>query len=89
MKIVDLHYRKMRQLKNDQRPPLIDMSTFTHFTKVTSSLNMISLTIPLVMENSSHYGMAHTLSNIVSLKAHTSWPLLKASLSKNPSTGYT
>jgi hypothetical protein len=75
--------------KNDQRLPLINMSTFAHFTKATSSLLTISLMIPLAMENSSHYGMAHTLSNIASPKAHTSWPLPKASLSNKPSTGYT
>jgi hypothetical protein len=87
MKIIDLPYRTMRQLKNDPRLPLIVMSTFAHFAKVTSSWLTISLMIPLAMENSSHSGMAHTSFNIASPKAHISWPLPKASLSKNPSTG--
>jgi hypothetical protein len=88
MKIVDLPYKTTRQLKNDPRLPLIAMSTFDHFVKGTSSWLMISLMIPLAMENSNHFGMALTLSNIASPKAHISWPLLKASLSKNSSTGY-
>jgi hypothetical protein len=87
MKIVDLPYRTTRQLKNDPRLPLIAMSTFDHSAKATLSWLMISLMIPLAMENSNHFGMALTLSNIASPKAHTSWPLLKASLSKNPSMG--
>jgi hypothetical protein len=63
------------------------MSTFGHSAKVTLSWIMISLMIPLATENLNHSGMARTLSNIASPKVHTSWPLLKASLSKNPSTG--
>jgi hypothetical protein len=89
MRIIDPHYRTTRQLKNDPKLPLIAMSTFDHFTKATSSLLMISLTIPLATENSNHYGMALTSSNIASPKAHTSWPPPKASRSKNPSMGYT
>jgi hypothetical protein len=89
MRIVDPPYRTTRQLKNDPRPPLIAMSTFDHFTKVTLSLLMISLMIPLAMENSNHFGMALTSSNIASPKALTSWPPPKASRSKNPSMGYT
>jgi hypothetical protein len=89
MKIVDLPYRTMRQLKNDPRLPLIAMSTFDHFTKATSSWPMISPMIPLAMENSNHFGMALTSSNIASPKAHTSWPPPKASPSRNPSMGYT
>jgi hypothetical protein len=88
MKIVDLHYRTTRQLKNDPRLPLIAMSTFDHFAKATSSWPMISPMIPLAMENSNHFGMALTSSNIASPKAHTSWPPPKASHSKNPSMGY-
>jgi hypothetical protein len=87
MKIVDLPYRTTRQLKNDPRLPLIAMSTFDHSAKVTLSWLMISLMIPLAMENSNHFGMALTLSNIASPKGHISWPLPKASLLKNPSTG--
>jgi hypothetical protein len=87
MKIVDLPYRTTRQLKNDPRLPLIAMSTFDHSAKATSSWLMISLMIPLATENSNHFGMALTLSNIASPKAHISWPLPKASLSKNPSMG--
>jgi hypothetical protein len=89
MRIVDPHYRTMRQLKNDPRLHLIAMSTFDHFGKATLSSPMISLMIPLDMENSNHFGMALTSSNIASPKAHTSWPPPKASLSKNPSMGYT
>jgi hypothetical protein len=89
MRIVDPPYRTMRQLKNDPRLPLIDMSTFDHFTKATLSSPMISLTIPLATANSNPFGMALTSSNIASPKAHTSWPPLKASHSKNPSMGYT
>jgi hypothetical protein len=88
MKIVNLPYKTMRQLKNNPRLPLIAMSTFAHFAKVTSSWLMISLMIPSAMENSNHSGMAHTSFNIASPKAHISWPLSKASLSKNPSMGY-
>jgi hypothetical protein len=87
MKIVDLPYRTTRQLKNNPRLPLIAMLTFAHFTKETSSWLMISAMISLDMENLSHFGMAHTLSNIASPKAHTSSPPLKVSLSKNLSTG--
>jgi hypothetical protein len=87
MKIVDLPYRTTRQLKNDPRLPLIAMSTFDHSAKATSSWLTISLMIPSAMENSNHSGMAHTSFNIASPKAHISWPLPKASLSKNPSTG--
>jgi hypothetical protein len=87
MKIADLPYRTMRQLKNDPRLPFITMSTFDHSVKETSSWLMISLMIPLAMAISNHFGMALTLSNIASPKAPISWPLLKASLSKNPSTG--
>jgi hypothetical protein len=89
MKIVDLHYRTTRQLKNDPRLPLIAMSTFDHSAKATLSWPMISLMIPLAMENSNHFGMALTSSNIASPKAHTSWPPQKASRSRNPSMGYT
>jgi hypothetical protein len=89
MKIVDLHYRTTRQLKNDPKLPLIAMSTFVHSAKATSSWPMISLMIPLAMENSNHFGMALTSSNIASPKAHTSWPPPKASHSRNPSMGYT
>jgi hypothetical protein len=89
MKIVDPHYRTMRQLKNDQRLPLIAMSTFGHSAKATSSWPTISLMIPLATANSNHCGMALTSSNIALPKAHTYWPPLKASCSKNPSTGYT
>jgi hypothetical protein len=77
----------MRQIKNDPRLPLIAMSTFDHSAKATSSWLMISLMIPLATGNLNHFGMALTLSNIASPKAHTSWPPPKASLSKNPSTG--
>jgi hypothetical protein len=87
MKIFDLPYRTTRQLKNDPRLPLITMSTFAHFAKATSSWLTISLMIPSAMENSNHSGMAHTSFNISSPKAHISWPLLKASLSRNPSMG--
>jgi hypothetical protein len=87
MKIANLHYRTTRQLKNDPKLPLIAMSTFDHSTKATSFWPMISLMIPLAMENLNHSGMALTLSNIASPKAHTSWPPPKASLSRNPSTG--
>jgi hypothetical protein len=87
MKIVDLPYRTMRQLKNDPRLPLITMSTFDHSAKVTSSWSMISPMIPLTMANLNHFGMALTSSNIASPKAHTSWPPPKASRSKNPSMG--
>jgi hypothetical protein len=87
MKIVDLPYRTMRQLKNDPRLPLIAMSTFDHFMKVTSSWPMISPMIPLAMASSNHFGMALTSSNIASPKAHTSWPPLKVSPSKNLSMG--
>jgi hypothetical protein len=87
MNIVDLPYRTMSQLKNDPRLPSIAMSTFDHSAKVTSSWLMISLMIPLAMENLNHFGMALTLSNIASQKAHTSWPPPKASLSRNPSMG--
>jgi hypothetical protein len=89
MKIVDLPYRTTRQLKNDPRLPLIAMSTFDHSAKATSSWLMISLMIPLAMENSNHFGMALTSSNIASPKVHTSWPPPKASHSRNPSMGYT
>jgi hypothetical protein len=89
MKIVDLHYRTMRQLKNDPKLPLIAMSTFVHSAKATSSWPMISLMIPLATVNSNHFGMALTLSNIASPKAHTSWPPPKASHSRNPSMGCT
>jgi hypothetical protein len=89
MRIVDPHYRTMRQLKNDPKLPLIAMSTFAHFAKATSSSPTISLMIPLATANSNHSGMALTSSNIASPKAHTSWPPLKASHSKNPSMGYT
>jgi hypothetical protein len=89
MKIVDPHYRTTRQLKNDPRLPLIAMSTFDHSAKATLSWPMISPMIPLAMENSNHFGMALTSSNIASPKAHTSWPPPKASRSKNPSMGYT
>jgi hypothetical protein len=88
MKIVDLHYRTTRQLKNDPRLPLIAMSTFSHFAKVTSSWPMISPMIPLAMENLNHFGMALTSSNIALPKVHTSWPLPKASRSRNLSMGY-
>jgi hypothetical protein len=88
MKIVDLPYRTTRKLKNDPKLPLIAMSTFDHSMKVTSSWLMISLMIPLAMENLNHFGMALTLSNIASPKVHTSWPPPKASLSRNPSMGY-
>jgi hypothetical protein len=88
MKITDLHYRTMRQLKNDPKLPLIAMSTFDHSVKATSSWPMISLMIPLAMENSNHFVMALTSSNIASPKAHTSWPPSKASHSKNPPMGY-
>jgi hypothetical protein len=87
MKIVDLPYRTTRQLKNDPRLPLIAMSTFSHFTKATSSWLTISLMIPSAMENLNHSGMAHTSFNIALPNAHISWPLPKASLSKNPSMG--
>jgi hypothetical protein len=89
MRIVDPPYRTTRQLKNDPRLPLIDMSTFDHFVKATLSSPMISLTIPLATANSNHFGMALTSSNISSPKAHTYWPPPKASHSKNPSMGYT
>jgi hypothetical protein len=89
MKIVDAHYRTTRQLKNDPKLPLIAMSTFVHSAKATSSWPMISPMIPLAMENSNHFGMALTSSNIASPKAHTSWPPPKASHSRNPSMGYT
>jgi hypothetical protein len=89
MKIVDPHYRTMRQLKNDPKLPLTAMSTFAHFVKATLSSPTISLMIPLAMENSNHFGMALISSNIASPKAHTSWPPSKASHSKNPSMGYT
>jgi hypothetical protein len=89
MKIVDPHYRTMRQLKNDPRLPLIAMSTFDHFVKATSSWPMISPMIPLAMASSNHFGMALTSSNIASPKAHTSWPPPKASHSRNPSMGCT
>jgi hypothetical protein len=87
MKIIDLPYRTMRQLKNDPRLPLIAMSTFDHSAKATSSWLTISLMTPLAMENLSHYGMEHTSFNIASPKVHISWPFPKASLSKNPSMG--
>jgi hypothetical protein len=89
MKIADLHYRTTRQLKNDPKLPLIAMSTFVHSEKVTSFWPMISPMIPLAMENSNHFGMALTSSNIASPKALTSWPPPKASHSRNPSMGYT
>jgi hypothetical protein len=89
MKIVDLHYRTTRQLKNDPKLPLIAMSTFVHSEKATSFWPMISPMIPLAMENSNHFGMALTSSNIASPKAPTSWPPPKASHSRNPSMGYT
>jgi hypothetical protein len=85
MKIANLPYRTMRQLKKDPRIPLISMSTFAHFMKATLSWPTVSLMIPLAMENLSHSGMAHTSFKIVSPKVHISWPLLMASLSKNPS----
>ena len=88
MKIVDLAYRTTRQLKNDPKLPLIAMSTFDHSVKVTSSWPMISLMIPLAMENLNHFGMALTSSNIASPKAHTSWPPPKASRLRNSSMGY-
>jgi hypothetical protein len=50
MRIVDPHYRTMRQLKNDPRLPLITMSIFDHFAKATLSSPMISLTIPLARQ---------------------------------------
>jgi hypothetical protein len=87
MNIVDIPYRTMRQLKNDPRLPLIAMSTFTHFAKATLSWLMTLLMIPLAMENLSHSGMAHTSFNIASPNVPIFWPLPKASLSKNPSTG--
>jgi hypothetical protein len=89
MNIVDPHYRTMRQLKNDPRLPLITISTFDHFGKATLSWPMILLMIPLATANSNHFGMALISSNISSPKAHTSWPPLKASHSRNPSMGYT
>jgi transposase InsO family protein len=64
--------QKMKQPKNGQRPPLIAMSTFAHFTKETSSSLTISLTIPSSMENSNPSVMDRTSSNIASLKSHTS-----------------
>jgi hypothetical protein len=54
MKIVDPHYRTMRQLKNDPKLPLTAMSTFAHFAKATLSSPTISLMIPLATENSNH-----------------------------------
>jgi hypothetical protein len=89
MRIVNPHYRTMRQLKNDPKLPLTAMSTFAHFAKVTLSSPTISLMIPLAMTNLTHFGKALTSSNITSPKAHTSWPPPKTSHSKNPSTGYT
>ena len=73
MRIVDPPYRTTRQLKNDPKLPLIAMSTFDHFAKVTLSSSMISLTIPLATKNSNHSRMALTSSNIASPKVHTSW----------------
>ena len=89
MRIFDPHYRTMRQLKKDLKLPLTAMSTFAHFAKANLSSPTISLMIPLATANSNHFGMALTSSNIASPKAHTSWPPLKASHSKNPSMGYT
>ena len=89
MRIVDPHYRTMRQIKNDPRLPSIAMSTFDHFAKATLSSPTISPMIPLAMENLNHFGIALTSSNIASPKAHTSWPPPKASHSKNLSMGCT
>jgi hypothetical protein len=82
-------------LQNNEAAKKWSKSTFDRHVNLRSfnegdlMLAYISPMIPSAMGNLSHYGMDPTSSNTASLRVHTSWPLQKATLSKNPSTGCT